>query len=43
MKYIPLKNADGSYIQCDDPRLDPIWGMCAEVGGLHHLYERGTA
>ena len=24
------KNPDGSYIQCDDPRLDPIWEMAAK-------------
>jgi len=26
---LEIKNADGSYIQCDDPRMDPIWEMCA--------------
>ena len=25
-----VQNADGSYVQCDDPRLDPIWEMCAK-------------
>jgi predicted TIM-barrel fold metal-dependent hydrolase len=27
---LDLKNADGSYIQSDDPRFDPIWEMCAK-------------
>jgi predicted TIM-barrel fold metal-dependent hydrolase len=26
---LELKNSDGTYIQADDPRLDPIWEMCA--------------
>ena len=26
---LELKNADGSYILPDDPRMDPIWAMCA--------------
>jgi predicted TIM-barrel fold metal-dependent hydrolase len=26
---LELKNPDGTYIQSDDPRLDPIWEMCA--------------
>ncbi|MPZ21582.1 MAG: amidohydrolase family protein [Luteitalea sp.] len=26
---LELKNSDGTYIQCDDPRMDPIWAMCA--------------
>jgi predicted TIM-barrel fold metal-dependent hydrolase len=26
---LQIKNRDGSYIQADDPRLDPIWEMCA--------------
>lgn len=26
------KNADGSLIQIDDPRWDPIWDTCAELG-----------
>ena len=26
------KNADGSLIQIDDPRWDPIWDSCAELG-----------
>ena len=25
-----VKNPDGSYIQRDDPRLDPIWAMAAK-------------
>src|ERR1700686_1445736 len=25
---LEFKNRDGSYIQADDPRLDPIWEMC---------------
>jgi predicted TIM-barrel fold metal-dependent hydrolase len=27
---LELKNPDGSYIQSDDPRFDPIWEMCAK-------------
>jgi predicted TIM-barrel fold metal-dependent hydrolase len=26
---LTFKNPDGTYIQSDDPRLDPIWEMCA--------------
>jgi len=26
---LELKNSDGTYIQADDPRFDPIWEMCA--------------
>ena len=26
---LEIKKADGSYLQSDDPRLDPIWDMCA--------------
>ncbi|MGH9159260.1 MAG: amidohydrolase family protein [Vicinamibacteraceae bacterium] len=26
---LELKNPDGTYIQCDDPRMDPIWAVCA--------------
>jgi len=26
---LTLKNTDGTYIQADDPRFDPIWEMCA--------------
>ena len=25
-----ITNSDGSFIQCDDPRLDPIWAMAAK-------------
>ena len=25
-----VRNADGTFIQCDDPRLDPIWAMAAK-------------
>ena len=25
-----IRNADGSFIQCDDPRLDPVWAMAAK-------------
>ena len=28
---LTLQNADGSYIQCDDPRLDSIWELCARM------------
>jgi predicted TIM-barrel fold metal-dependent hydrolase len=27
---LELQNPDGSYIQCDDPRFDAIWEMCAK-------------
>ncbi len=27
---LDLKNADGTYIQADDKRFDPIWEMCAK-------------
>ncbi len=27
---LDLKNSDGTYIQSDDPRFDPIWAMCAK-------------
>ncbi len=27
---LEVKNADGTYVQSDDPRLDPIWEMCAK-------------
>lgn len=26
---LELQNPDGTYIQCDDPRMDPIWEVCA--------------
>jgi len=26
---LELQNGDGTFIQCDDPRLDPVWEMCA--------------
>ncbi|MGH8248356.1 MAG: amidohydrolase family protein [Gammaproteobacteria bacterium] len=26
---LDLKNRDGSYIQADDPRFDPVWAACA--------------
>jgi predicted TIM-barrel fold metal-dependent hydrolase len=26
---LTFKNSDGTYIQADDPRFDPIWEMCA--------------
>jgi predicted TIM-barrel fold metal-dependent hydrolase len=36
---LDLKNKDGSFIQCDDPRLDPIWAMCAKHNKpvVHHI------
>jgi predicted TIM-barrel fold metal-dependent hydrolase len=36
---LDLKNADGSFIQCDDARLDPIWAMCARHNKpvVHHV------
>ena len=27
---LDLRNKDGSYIQADDPRFDPVWEMCAK-------------
>jgi uncharacterized protein len=27
---LAYKNRDGSYIQADDPRFDPVWEMCAK-------------
>jgi predicted TIM-barrel fold metal-dependent hydrolase len=27
---LDLKNTDGTYIQADDPRFDPVWEMCAK-------------
>jgi predicted TIM-barrel fold metal-dependent hydrolase len=27
---LDILNKDGSYIQADDPRLDPVWEMCAK-------------
>ena len=27
---LELQNPDGSYIQCDDPRLDAVWETCAK-------------
>jgi predicted TIM-barrel fold metal-dependent hydrolase len=27
---LTYKNRDGSYIQADDPRFDPVWDMCAK-------------
>jgi predicted TIM-barrel fold metal-dependent hydrolase len=37
-----VKNKDGSFIQCDDPRLDAIWEMCAKYHRpiLHHVNEQ---
>ena len=26
---LEVQNADGTYVQCDDPRLDSVWEMCA--------------
>lgn len=26
---LEVQNTDGSYVQCDDPRLDAVWEMCA--------------
>ena len=36
---LELKNADGTFLQCDDPRLDPVWAMCAKHGKpvMHHV------
>lgn len=27
---LDVQDADGSYVQCDDPRMDPIWELCAK-------------
>ena len=27
---LDLKNTDGTYVQADDPRFDPVWEMCAK-------------
>jgi predicted TIM-barrel fold metal-dependent hydrolase len=27
---LDLRNPDGTYIQVDDPRFDPVWAMCAK-------------
>jgi predicted TIM-barrel fold metal-dependent hydrolase len=39
---LDLKNKDGSFIQCDDPRLDPIWELCAKYGKpiVHHVNDQ---
>jgi predicted TIM-barrel fold metal-dependent hydrolase len=29
---LDLKNTDGTYIQADDPRFDPVWRLCAKHG-----------
>ena len=29
---LDLRNPDGTYIQADDPRLDPVWAICAKYG-----------
>lgn len=29
---LELKNPDGTYIFPDDPRMDPVWAMCARYG-----------
>ena len=29
---LDLKNTDGTYIQADDPRFDPVWELCAKHG-----------
>jgi len=36
---LDLKNKDGSFIQCDDPRLDPVWALCAKHNKpvVHHV------
>lgn len=36
---LDLRNKDGSFLQCDDPRLDPIWELCARYNRpvLHHV------
>lgn len=37
-----IKNKDGSYIQTDDPRLDPIWALCAKYNRpvVHHVSDQ---
>jgi predicted TIM-barrel fold metal-dependent hydrolase len=36
---LDLRSSDGSFIQCDDPRLDPVWAMCAKYNKpvVHHV------
>jgi predicted TIM-barrel fold metal-dependent hydrolase len=39
---LDLRNKDGSFIQCDDPRLDPIWELCARYNRpvVHHVNDQ---
>ncbi len=36
---LTVQNPDGSYIQCDDPRMDAVWAMCAKHDKpvMHHV------
>jgi predicted TIM-barrel fold metal-dependent hydrolase len=36
---LTVQNPDGSYIQCDDPRMDAVWEMCAKHDKpvMHHV------
>jgi len=39
---LDLRNKDGSFIQCDDPRLDAIWELCARYNRpiVHHVNDQ---
>jgi len=39
---LDLRNKDGSFIQCDDSRLDPIWELCARYNRpiVHHVNDQ---
>jgi predicted TIM-barrel fold metal-dependent hydrolase len=39
---LDLRNKDGSFIQCDDPRLDSIWELCAKYHKpiVHHVNDQ---
>lgn len=39
---LDLRNKDGSFIQCDDPRLDAIWDLCAKYNKpvVHHVNDQ---
>lgn len=39
---LDLRNKDGSFIQCDDPRLDSIWELCARYHKpvVHHVNDQ---
>jgi len=39
---LDVRNKDGSFLQCDDPRLDPVWEMCAKYNRpiVHHVNDQ---